>query len=154
MSLSDLVHKFRQIINPPYSQRNLILICATLLILLLIPITVIYTLQQRDLRSKANVTAVPAAKHIGLGGGGFEIDTLISIGSTQKRLFETVECGGIRVSDDEGATWKEASKGIPVLGDIQNLWKDPYHADIIFVGQKGNILRSTDNGSSWITVRS
>jgi len=96
------------------------------------------------------IGAAEPSKFIGLGGGGFEIDTLISNG----RLFTTVECGGVRMSDDGGITWREASRGIPKFGDIQRLWKDPFRINTIFVGQKGDILRSTDNGENWTIVKS
>jgi len=126
--------------------RTIASLVGTIMILLAIPLTVYVSQHQRKTRSRA--AEPPAAKNIGLGGGGFEIDTLISNG----RLLTTVECGGIRVSDDGGTTWKEASKGVPIYGNIQNLWKDPFNSNTIFVGMDGYILRSTNNGDSWTTV--
>lgn len=95
--------------------------------------------------------ATPPPELIGLGGGGFEIDSLFS----GNRILTTVECGGVRVSDDGGDTWNDSSKGIPVLGgEIQNLWKDPFRDNTIFIGKASSILRSTDNGDTWVVVKS
>src|SRR3989344_289442 len=58
MSLSDLVYKFRQSINPPYSNINLLSIGTTLLILLLIPITVLGIINVREPRSRAQTPPV------------------------------------------------------------------------------------------------
>lgn len=57
MKATDLLAKYRASINPPYRRRDLITIGATILILLVIPLTIIVALQDRQFSSRAATVA-------------------------------------------------------------------------------------------------
>ena len=133
--------------------RTIATLAGTFVILFAIPLTVFATLflgvPNFGLKTQASV---PPAQHIGLGGGGFIIDNVFS---SSGRLFTTIECGGVRISDDQGNTWSEASAGIPISGgEIQTMWADPFNDETVFLGKQGSIVRTTNNGATWDVVKS
>lgn len=53
MRAIDLFRQYRQSINPPYASKDFLIFGITIFILLVVPLTVIITLQVRDIRKKA-----------------------------------------------------------------------------------------------------
>ncbi len=78
---------------------------------------------------------------------------LFAVDSVNGRSIAVGEKGLVRVSLDGGETWRRPERGFPtVFTFMRDIDFSPDHAAGYIVGQRGKILRSTDEGASWSRV--
>ncbi len=62
--------------------------------------------------------------------------------------------GGVARSADQGATWQEASSGLPISDTIESIIQlvaDPRDANVVFaLTETGNIYKTTNGGGQWV----
>lgn len=74
MRAADLLRKYRQSINPPYASKDFLVIGATILILLVVPLTVLLASQSRGLGPKAKEPLLVSALKPGFINLTYEYD--------------------------------------------------------------------------------
>lgn len=100
-------------------------------------------------------------------GGGYGqpgIHTVLVDPRDSRRLTVAVSCGGIWKSEDRGATWAIAGKGLraeympparandPVIQDPHRLARSPAAPDIVWCQHHNGMFRSTDNGATFTEI--
>ena len=67
-------------------------------------------------------------------------------------LYAGAETGGVYKSTDKGLNWYSIGDQIFDDGGIRVIRVDPINADIVYVGLRHSLLKSTDGGMSWSVV--
>lgn len=86
---------------------------------------------------------------LGLGFGGSLMD--YEIDGTD-RTWVGVDVSGLYMSDDRGNHWIRMNNQ-PVSDHISEIFVHPDDQDLILLGTRGSLLRSTDRGNSWRDIR-
>jgi len=69
------------------------------------------------------------------------------------RVIAVGEKGFVRVSENRGDTWARPAKGFPnVFTFMRDIWFAPNSESGYIVGERGQVLHSTDGGQSWTQV--
>jgi uncharacterized protein (TIGR03437 family) len=74
--------------------------------------------------------------------------TLVVDPSAVNTVYAVTTDAGVYKTEDAGATWNSASRGIPT-NRIQDLAIDPVHPRTLFAGAGTGLYRTTDAGASW-----
>lgn len=93
------------------------------------------------------------------GAGGMCLHTVLPHPSDPSRILIAISAGGVYRSEDAGATWRSANKGIEArffpdrypdhgqcVHKVVRLAEDPDH---LLAQNHGGVFRSTDDGLSW-----
>lgn len=93
-------------------------------------------------------------RSVGPGGGGWLVDVEYSPGRNE--LFAALDCGGVRISRNSGATWEipNQSFGAYYGSEVEDVAIHPKNAKWIFLTAWTGIYRSTDAGKTWSSVLS
>ncbi|UXX81002.1 T9SS type A sorting domain-containing protein [Reichenbachiella carrageenanivorans] len=86
---------------------------------------------------------------LGLGFGGSLMDYHIDQNET---IWVGVDVSGLYKSDDRGASWQRMNNQI-VSEHISEIFVHPDDANLIILGTRGALLRSTDRGETWTDIR-
>jgi len=86
-------------------------------------------------------------RSVGPGGGGYITAIKCNLQNTNI-VYAGSDVGGFYISYDQGETWEIRNKG---LNDyyVQCIAPHPYNSDIIIIGTRGGIFKSTDAGKTW-----
>lgn len=78
---------------------------------------------------------------------------IFSLYPLDDRVIAVGEKGFVRVSADGGSTWAPPAKGFPsIFTFMRDIWFAPGGQAGYIVGERGEVLRSTDAGASWTKV--
>jgi hypothetical protein len=93
------------------------------------------------------------------GGGGLCLHTILPDPARRERLHVAVSTAGVYRSDDGGATWNTAHRGVraqflpdphPEFGQcVHKVVRHPAHPDRLFLQNHWGLYRSDDAGDSW-----
>jgi len=93
------------------------------------------------------------------GGGGLCLHTVLPDPTRPGRLHVAISTGGVYRSDDRGATWRTAHKGVraqflpdphPEFGQcVHKMVRHPAHPDRLFLQNHWGLYRTDDAGESW-----
>jgi photosystem II stability/assembly factor-like uncharacterized protein len=96
------------------------------------------------------------------GAGGLGLHTILLDRSNPERLFIAISAAGVFRSDDAGATWRPANRGLrsefmPVpeaeVGHcVHRIALHPSRPDVLFMQKHWDVMRSDDAGESWHEV--
>jgi photosystem II stability/assembly factor-like uncharacterized protein len=98
----------------------------------------------------AQATARPAAAEPWrpLGPPGGTLDFLVFAPSDSRVVYAATDTGSVARSDDGGASWSVASRGLPAF-TVLALAVDPGRPRIAFVGNADGVWKTTDGGGTW-----
>ncbi len=93
-------------------------------------------------------------RSVGPGGGGWLVD--VEYSPARNELFAALDCGGVRISRNSGATWEipNQSFGSYYGSEVEDVAIHPKNAKWIFLTAWTGIYRSGDAGKSWRSVLS
>lgn len=93
-------------------------------------------------------------KSIGPGGGGWLVD--VEYSATRNELYAALDCGGVRVSRNNGLTWEIPNQSFdPYYGsEVEEVFVHPKNANLVFASSWVGIHRSADAGRRWKKVLS
>jgi photosystem II stability/assembly factor-like uncharacterized protein len=78
---------------------------------------------------------------------------IFSLFPLEERVIAVGEKGFVRVSNDQGTTWAVPEKGFPTIFTfMRDIWFAPGGKSGFIVGERGNVLHSTDAGVNWEAV--
>lgn len=93
------------------------------------------------------------------GGGGLCLHTIVPDSADPRRIFIATSTGGVYRSDDRGASWRAANRGIrapflpekyPEFGQcVHKLVQHPARPSRLFLQHHFGVYRSDDAGGSW-----
>ncbi|MDP9497053.1 MAG: exo-alpha-sialidase [Actinomycetota bacterium] len=93
------------------------------------------------------------------GAGGLCLHTVVLDPADPARLLVAISAAGVFRSDDTGATWRPANKGLQSDGIpdpeaeaghcVHRLSRHPSRPDTVFMQKHWDVMRSDDGGSSW-----
>jgi photosystem II stability/assembly factor-like uncharacterized protein len=93
------------------------------------------------------------------GGGGLCLHTILPDPSRRGRLHVAISTGGVYRSDDGGASWRTAHKGVraqfmpdphPEFGQcVHKIARHPSQPDRLFLQNHWGLYRTDDAGESW-----
>ncbi len=96
------------------------------------------------------------------GAGGMCLHTILLDPEEGGRILVAISAAGVFRSDDAGATWRPANKGLssgqipepeaPVGHCVHHLAMHPSRPDTIFMQKHWDVMRSDDGGDSWREV--
>ncbi|HVR70971.1 MAG TPA: exo-alpha-sialidase [Vicinamibacteria bacterium] len=96
------------------------------------------------------------------GGGGLCLHTVLPDPTRRGRLHVAISTGGVYRTDDGGATWRTAHKGVraqfqpdphPEFGQcVHKVVRHPARPDRLFLQNHWGLYRSEDGGESWKDV--
>jgi photosystem II stability/assembly factor-like uncharacterized protein len=96
------------------------------------------------------------------GAGGMCLHTIVLDPANADRMFVAISAAGVFRTDDGGATWQPANKGL--LSDgipspaaevghcVHNLAMHPSRPDTLFMQKHWDVMRSDDGADSWEEV--
>jgi hypothetical protein len=102
-------------------------------------------------------------------GGGYDhpgIHSVVVDPRTSRRVLAAVSCGGVWITEDEGASWRVSTKGMfaeympperrddPSIQDPHRLVHCPKAPNVLWVQHHNGVFRSTDGGESWKSIES
>ncbi len=102
-------------------------------------------------------------------GGGYDspgIHSVVVDPADSKHVVAGVSCGGVWISDDEGASWRVSTKGMyaeymppetredPSIQDPHRLVMCPAAANVLWVQHHNGVFRSSDGGMTWESITS
>lgn len=78
---------------------------------------------------------------------------IFSIFPLKDRVIAVGEKGFVRVSADQGESWRVPDKGFPTIFTfMRDIWFAPDGQSGYIVGERGNVLHTQDAGASWKAV--
>lgn len=96
------------------------------------------------------------------GAGGMCLHTILIDPGNPKRMYVAISAAGAFRTDDGGATWHVATKGLhseylpepeaPVGHCVHNLAMHPSRPDTVFMQKHWDVCRSDDAGATWREV--
>jgi len=96
------------------------------------------------------------------GAGGMGLHTILLDPKNPKRIFIAISAAGVFRSDDSGATWKVATKGLrsefmpdptaEVGHCVHRIAHHPSRPEVLFMQKHWDVMRSDDAGESWREV--
>ena len=96
------------------------------------------------------------------GAGGMGLHTIIQDPKNPNRLYIAISAAGVFRSDDAGATWKPANKGLhsefmpqpdaEVGHCVHRIALHPSKPDVLFMQKHWDVMRSDNAGESWTEV--
>ncbi len=96
------------------------------------------------------------------GAGGMCLHSILLDPEEAGRILVAISAAGVFRSDDAGATWRPANKGLhsgqipepeaPVGHCVHHLAMHPSRPDTIFMQKHWDVMRSDDGGESWREV--
>jgi len=91
-------------------------------------------------------------KSIGPGGGGWLVD--VEYSPQTNSLFAALDCGGVRVSRNNGMTWDIPSVGLGSYygSEVEDVAIHPKNPKLVFLAAWTGMYRSTDAGKTWNAV--
>ncbi len=102
-------------------------------------------------------------------GGGYDqpgIHSVIVDPRNSRRVLAGVSCGGVWITENEGASWRVTTKGMfaeympperredPSIQDPHRLVHCPAAPNVLWVQHHNGVFRSTDGGESWRSIES
>jgi hypothetical protein len=100
-------------------------------------------------------------------GGGYDhpgIHSLAVDPNASRRVLVGVSCGGVWITEDEGASWRASTKGMfaeymppesredPAIQDPHRMVMCPGAPDVLWVQHHNGVFRSGDGGESWQSI--
>jgi photosystem II stability/assembly factor-like uncharacterized protein len=96
------------------------------------------------------------------GAGGMCLHTIVLDPSRPERMFVAISAAGVFRTDDAGATWRPANRGLHSEGIpdgdaevghcVHRLAMHPERPDVLFMQKHWDVMRSDDGGDSWREV--
>ena len=96
------------------------------------------------------------------GAGGMCLHTILLDPVTPGRMFVAISAAGVFRSDDAGATWRPANKGLrsgeipdvdaKVGHCVHRIAMHPSRPDVLFMQKHWDVMRSDDAGATWREV--
>ena len=93
------------------------------------------------------------------GAGGMCVHTVLVDPSDPSRLHVAISAAGVFRSDDTGATWRPANRGLHSIGIpdddaevghcVHRIARHPSRPDTLFMQKHWDVMRSDDSGDSW-----
>jgi hypothetical protein len=102
-------------------------------------------------------------------GGGYDqpgIHSVVVDPRNSRRVLAGVSCGGVWITENEGASWRVSTKGMfaeympperredPSIQDPHRLVHCPAAPNVLWVQHHNGVFRSTDGGESWRSIES
>jgi hypothetical protein len=102
-------------------------------------------------------------------GGGAEhpgIHSVVTDPGDSRRVLVAVSCGGVWVTEDDGASWRVSSRGMfaeymppesredPVIQDPHRMVMCASEPNVFFVQHHNGVFRSSDGGKNWQSLTS
>ncbi len=96
------------------------------------------------------------------GAGGMGLHTILLVPANPGRFFIAISAAGVFRSDDAGATWRPANKGLrsefmpdpaaEVGHCVHRIAMHPSRPNVLFMQKHWDVMRSDDAGESWREV--
>ncbi len=96
------------------------------------------------------------------GAGGMGLHTILLDPKNPGRIFVAISAAGVFRSDDDGKTWKVATKGLrsEMMPDptaeighcVHRIAMHPSRPDVLFMQKHWDVMRSDNGGESWHEV--
>jgi photosystem II stability/assembly factor-like uncharacterized protein len=96
------------------------------------------------------------------GAGGMCLHTIILDPRGPERMFVAISAAGVFRTDDAGATWRAANRGLHSEGIpdedaevghcVHRLAMHPARPDVLFMQKHWDVMRTDDAGESWTEV--
>ncbi|OQO93085.1 WD40/YVTN/BNR-like repeat-containing protein [Saccharomonospora piscinae] len=96
------------------------------------------------------------------GAGGMCLHTILLDPRDEQRMRVAISAAGVFGSDDGGASWSPANKGLVTDGIpdpdaevghcVHNLARHPARPDTLFMQKHWDVMRSDDDGASWYEI--
>ena len=97
------------------------------------------------------------------GAGGMCLHTILLDGANPGRIFVAISAAGVFRSDDGGATWRPANRGLKSLYElpdpdaevghcVHRIAMHPSRPDVLFMQKHWDVMRSDNAGDSWTEV--
>lgn len=102
-------------------------------------------------------------------GGGYDhpgIHSIVVDPRNSDRVLVGVSCGGVWITENEGASWRVSTKGMfaeympperredPSIQDPHRVVQCPAAPNVLWVQHHNGVFRSTDGGDSWKSIES
>ncbi len=112
-----------------------------------------YPLFAAPVSTQSIAQTVSGWSSVGPGGGGWLTD-IAFLPSNPRIQFAALDCGGVRKTENNGATWSIPSKGIePFYGtSIESVAFHPVDPNLVLLASWRGVYRSTDGGATWKLV--
>jgi len=96
------------------------------------------------------------------GAGGMAVHTILVHPSDPGRMHVAISAAGVFRTDDGGATWTPANRGLRSQGIpnedaevghcVHRVARHPSRPDTLFMQKHWDVMRSDDGGDSWVEV--
>ena len=93
------------------------------------------------------------------GAGGMCLHTILLDPTDEKRIVVAISAAGVFRTDDAGATWRPANRGLHSEGIpdpdaevghcVHRIAMHPSRPDVLFMQKHWDVMRSDDGGESW-----
>ncbi len=102
-------------------------------------------------------------------GGGYDspgIHSVVVDPADSKHVLVGVSCGGVWITEDDGASWRVSTKGMfaeymppetredPSIQDPHRMVMCPAAANVLWVQHHNGVFRSSDGGKTWESITS
>jgi photosystem II stability/assembly factor-like uncharacterized protein len=106
----------------------------------------------------------PSREHWQPGGGGLCLHSIATWPGDPQRLAVGISAGGVWLSDDGGATWRDGNRGLvaryvpddappeQIALCVHRLHRAPTRPERLFMQFHGGVYRSDDAGQSWTDI--
>lgn len=97
------------------------------------------------------------------GAGGMCLHTVVQDPRDAGRLYVAISAAGVFRTDDGGATWRAATRGLKSMYElpdpnaevghcVHKIALHPSRPDVLFMQKHWDVMRSDDRGESWFEV--
>ncbi|HET9077085.1 MAG TPA: hypothetical protein VFN68_09135 [Acidimicrobiales bacterium] len=96
------------------------------------------------------------------GAGGMAVHTILIDPARPEQMHVAISAAGVFRSDDSGATWRPANKGLRSGGIpdedaevghcVHRIARHPARPDVLFMQKHWDVMRSDDGGDSWYEI--